>query len=243
MIQVQEEGVKEKLKNVWRKDIFSILRSIKALSTRQQKAIDIYILNLWDKSLSSKEADEKKLRLWQEKIQIKTLSKNDRTYFDEYLELRKDILVKRSDLEDVLNLESRYFLAIRDARIIGAICLVLKKIPLRGGFDLEIIFKEDQAYLFQFYVVPEYRGNGLGFFLKSYITDFCRRQGYRYLVGAIDPSNNRSIHILTKLGYEKYARIIVFEQFLMKWHKFKWFKNMIRGLLTLKLFGRKPIKL
>jgi GNAT superfamily N-acetyltransferase len=242
MIQVQKEIIKRKLKKVLDKDIFSILRATGTLAARQEKAIDIYTLDLQDKSLMYRQGNEDKRSLWREKVEIKILSKEDRTYFEDYLETRKDLLT-REFLEDILKLDSCYFLAIQDGRIVGATCLVLKETPLRGGFDLEILFEEDQAYVFQFYIVPEHRGKGLGVFLKTYVIDFCRKQGYKYLVGAMDPSNSRSIHILTELGYKKYVRIVVFDQFLMKWHTFEWFQNTDRGLLKLKLFGKKLVKL
>ncbi|PIQ89485.1 MAG: hypothetical protein COV72_02970 [Candidatus Omnitrophica bacterium CG11_big_fil_rev_8_21_14_0_20_42_13] len=239
MIQLQQDIIKQKIKNIFKKDVVSIVRSIKNLSKKEEKVIDIYMLDLCDKSIgTNKNNSNTKTDGWSDKIQIKTLSKNEREYFEQYLEIRKDFLA-REDLESILNLESKYFLALQNNQIAGVYCLVLKKTPIRGGFDLEIIFTDNQAYLFQLYVMPELRGTGLGSFLISYLINYCRNKAFQYLIIAMKTDNEASIHMHKKIGFKKYARIKVIKQCFIKRHEFKLEKDVTPGLLTIKTFEKK----
>jgi len=70
-----------------------------------------------------------------------------------------------------------------------------------GGF----LTPEAHGFIFDVWVTPEHRGEGIGKFLVSWAVDWARSKGYRKIKLEVSDSNPRARHVYEELGF-RYER-------------------------------------
>jgi phosphinothricin acetyltransferase len=74
------------------------------------------------------------------------------------------------------------------------------------GFATYGVFREKPAYKYSVehsvYVASEFRGKGVGRFLLKNIIELAKKNGLHMMIGAIDASNQVSVHLHKSMGFE-----------------------------------------
>lgn len=241
MITLHWSIIKEKLQRVRQKNFYSIIEAIKNLFLKQKRSIEIYILDLQSKAPVDGGCirDDERAEFLRH-IQIKILSRDEKSYFLEYLAFRSDILT-RNFLEETLSKGHICFLALLDNQIVGATCLAFKEFPL-FCFGVDFMLNDHQAYNFHSFVKKELRGMGIMTLLVKNLISYCYAHEFRFLIGAIYGDNLSSVHLYTRLGFKKYANIIVTDWSFATWRCFQRVEKNKNRLLTLKTIKKVPIK-
>ena len=171
-----------KLVNIKNKGWKYAKNGLKKFITRKNDVVDLYGLDF--KNIVGEEESPSEYPDYS----LVFLSKSDRTYFESYLHLRKDIGLRRDALEKFLNDGVLIFLVLAGGDIIGASSLAFKRHPL-GGFYADFVFPDNYVYWFNLYVVPNFRFKGIANLLCKEMIRYCLRNKYSYCFGAIYPWN------------------------------------------------------
>lgn len=71
-------------------------------------------------------------------------------------------------------------------------------------FDLSFSIPEDVAYITGVYTHPDFRGRGIASKLKREIFQYLKNEGFKHLIGIVDPSNVIALKIDKKIGFKEY---------------------------------------
>jgi ribosomal protein S18 acetylase RimI-like enzyme len=99
-----------------------------------------------------------------------------------------------------------------NGQIIGYMKIGFGKIYI-ADFDKVIEFPEKMAFLYESYILQEYRGKGVATYLKSQALKYCKAQGFKNVGSHVPPWNKSMIHINEKLGCKKIRFIRYFRIF------------------------------
>lgn len=242
MFSFQKDRLWEKVRAIRTKDPGYVFRGVKIFLSPRTQAIDVYWLDLpTDFASLDKQIDEKMPASLKSSLSVEVLSQQNQSYLENYLALRPDEFLTRELVTRILADGGLVFLAVKDGQIVAANTLIFNKYRLRGGFDLDFVLQEGQVYSCHTYVVPALRSHRLSLFLKRYTFSYCTDRGYRAIISAIYPFNKPSLKSAACGGYQKYATIILIEQFLTKWHQFLPALANKKKQIKVSLFGKEEV--
>ena len=242
MIALQTDLIWEKFKAIGAKDPFYIFRGLKILVRPHQTAVDLYIHDMGNGYLKRHWETKKIQESFRKQLTVKIISRADRSLLEQYLVFAKSLKLTRDLVTTNLDKDSFIFLAMRNGEIIAANTVAFSEFPLRGGFDLKLLLKNNQVYSAHIFVAEKYRNIGVASFLKDHIIQHCLRRGYRYMILAIFPSNHQAQGLASKFGFQKYATLKVIEQFFTKRHRIAKTGHYNDQTIALNIFGREVVE-
>ena len=99
-----------------------------------------------------------------------------------------------------------------NGQIIGCMKIGFGKIYI-ADYDKVIEFPEKMAFIYDAYVLQEYRRKGVATYLKSQVLKFLKAQGFNKIGSHVPPWNKTMIHINEKMGCKKVRFIRYFRIF------------------------------
>ncbi len=97
----------------------------------------------------------------------------------------------------------RVWLIQQDDRVIGYIVLTL-------GYSLE--YRGRDAFIDEFYLRPQYRGQGIGTQTLAFAEDVCRSLGIQALHLEVDVENPDAQRLYNRVGYHRHDRVLMTKQ-------------------------------
>jgi len=119
--------------------------------------------------------------------------------------------------EDAVGLEQgHYFPNVKyQGKIVGYMKIGYGKVYIQD-FKKDILPGEGVAFVYDSYVLPNYRGLGIAPFLMTGVMVFLKKNGFKKVMCHIPPWNHASISFFTKCGFKKTKSIAYFKIFGMK---------------------------
>ncbi len=131
------------------------------------------------------------------RLDIDLLTRDD---VDECLALRPDSV--RSTIVELLEAGSLCFVARHDGRAVGT-CWVAPDRPYTAFLDWELPLSAGDAYLFDAYTLPTYRGQRIAPAICAHQLRYCRDAGFRRAMRATSPENVSALRAHAKSGFRQ----------------------------------------
>lgn len=230
MIEIRRDIITKKLDRFWEKDVRDFPGTVRAFVTRKEKSIHLYLAELTEPPVSPAPAVPQSLA---DGIEINILSKDNRTYFEQYLAVRKEMW-SQEYLNSSLAQGCLGFLLVRNGEIIGSAFLAFREFTSRF-FELDYLLENNQIYVADFYIAPKCRAGNLATTLKKSLVRFAQEHNYRCLIMATYRNNPR---IYERIGFKNVGRILFVEQFFAKWYRFSKNTSLGKNRLSFRTFGK-----
>ena len=108
----------------------------------------------------------------------------------------------RSTIVELLEAGSLCFVARHDGRAVGT-CWVAPDHPYDAFLDLELLLSAGDAYLFDAYTLPTFRGQRVAPAICAHQLRYCRDAGFRRAMRATFPENVSALRAHAKSGFRQ----------------------------------------
>lgn len=99
-----------------------------------------------------------------------------------------------------------------NGKIIGCIKIGFRNVYI-GDYNKVIEFPKRMGFIYEIYVLPEQRGNGVAKYLTAQAIKFLKSKGYTKVGNHVPPWNKASIRVCEKIGFKQVCYIRYFRIF------------------------------